>query len=144
MPVKKPFRVVFDTNIFISAIIFGGNPRAILELARAREIQLITSRAILLELAKKLHFKFGWGQGEIEEVVSGIGAFAPIVVPGKKVRKIKADPADNRVLEAALEARVEFIISGDKRHILPLKKFRNIVILSPVEFLKEVKRKRNS
>lgn len=144
MPAKKSLRVVFDTNIFISAIIFGGNPRAILELARAGEIKLITSKAILLELAKKLHSKFSWGQGEIEEVVGGIGAFAQIVNPGKKVRKIKADPADNRVLETALEAQAEFIISGDKRHILPLKKFKNVVIVSPAEFLKEAKKKKIS
>lgn len=144
MPVKNQLRVVFDTNIFISAIIFGGNPRAILELARAGEIQLVTSKVILLELAKKLHFKFGWMQDEVEEVISGIGAFAQVVDPGKKIRKIKADPADNRVLEAALEAQVEFIISGDKRHILPLKKFKDVVIMSPSEFLKEVKKKRSS
>lgn len=90
MPGKKPLRVVFDTNVFISAIIFGGNPRAILEFARRREIQLITSRAIFLELAKKLHFKFDWEQYEIEEVIRGIGAFAQIIDPKERLRKIKS------------------------------------------------------
>lgn len=141
MPGKKVPRAVFDTNIFISAIIFGGNPRTVLELARAGKIQLITSRPILLELAKKLHFKFGWKQEDIEEVVGGIGAFTQIVRPRKRVRKIKDDPADNRILEAALEVPAEFIISGDKRHILPLKKIRNIIIVSPGEFLKRIKKR---
>lgn len=134
MAAKSP-RVVFDTNVFISGILFGGNPRQVLELARNGQIQLLTSSAILLELAEKLHEKFQWSQEEVREVIEGIGVFAEIVKPEVKVDKIKADPDDNRILECAKQASADFIVSGDKKHILPLKKFGKSRVVTPTQFL---------
>ncbi len=131
---KSKLRAVFDTNIYISAIIFGGNPRQCLELARNGEIELFTSKAILLELASKLRVKFLWSDLEIKEVIEGISQFAGIVAPGKKVNLIK-DEADNRFLECAMEAKADYIVSGDKKHLLSLKKFKGIKILSAKDFL---------
>lgn len=133
---KPNLRVVFDTNVFISAIIFGGNPRVCLELAREGKIQLVTSSAILLESAKKLNEKFGWSQEEIEEVIEGIGVFAEIVSPKEHLQIVKKDEADNRILECAAEGKTDFIVSGDKRHLLPLKKFKKIPIVSPAKFVR--------
>ncbi len=133
---RKP-KAVFDTNIFISAIIFGGNPRTCLELARSGEIELFISRSLLLELAKKLRDKFEWNESEIKEVIIEISEFAEIVEPQIKINLIKKDISDNRVLEVAREAKAEFIISGDRKHILPLKKFEKTKILSAAEFLKQ-------
>jgi len=127
-------KAVFDTNIYISAIIFGGNPRQCLELARTREIELFSSKAILLELSKKLQVKFKWDREEIEEVIEGLAYFIKLVEPKTKINLIKDNP-DNRILEAAGEARADYIISGDKKHILSLKKFKNIQIFSAKEFL---------
>jgi putative PIN family toxin of toxin-antitoxin system len=110
-------KVVFDTNIYISAIVFGGNPRVCLEMARAGEIRLFTSKVLLLELAKKLRSKFNYSETEIKEIIVGISKFAKIVEPREK----KAD----------------FIISGDKRHILPLKKFEGTKIISAADFIKQ-------
>lgn len=134
MAAKTP-RVVLDTNVFISGIFFSGRPRQVLELARNKQILLVTSSAILLELAEKLHEKFEWSQEEVKEVVEGIGVFTEVVKPEVKVDKIKADPADNRILECAKQAKADFIISGDKKHILPLKKFGKSKIVTPAQFL---------
>jgi uncharacterized protein len=133
MPSK--IRVVFDTNIYISAIIFGGNPRQSLELARNREIELITSKAILLELAEKLRDKFKWPEEDITEVIYGISIFAQIVNPKNRLKTIKSDPDDNKILEAALEGKVNYIVSGDKRDLISLKRFRNIPIITSKKFL---------
>ena len=133
----KP-KIVFDTNIYISAIIFGGNPQTCLDLARKGEIELFTSRAILLELAGKLREKFNWSQLEVEDVLVGISRFAKIITPKVKVSVIKEDPSDNRILEAAKEIKAHFIISGDKRHILPLKGFEDTKIVSAADFLKQI------
>lgn len=138
MPPKVP-KVVFDTNIFISAIIFGGNPRICLEMARSGEIELFTSRTLLLELAKKLTEKFGWSSDDVKEVIIGISKFTKIVAPGQKVNLIKKDSRDNRVLEAAKEVNADFIISGDIKHILPLKRFEEIKIVSAADFIKKHK-----
>src|SRR3989304_552074 len=123
-------KVVFDTNIYISAILFGGNPRQILELARKKEIKLFVSKSILLEIALKLRVKFDWEEYEIQEVIKGMSNFAKVVPPKKKIKLIKDDKDDNAILECALEGEVEMIITGDKKHILPLGKFKDIFILS--------------
>lgn len=128
-------KVVFDTNIYISAILFGGNPRICLELARSKEIILYTSRKILVELATKLRSRFKRGEEEIQSVIEGILVFVELVVPERSVSMIKEDPKDNCILECALEAGVDFIISGDKKHILSLKEFDKISIITVKEFL---------
>lgn len=132
-----PPKVVFDTNIFISAIIFGGNPRLLLELARKKAIRLYTSKTLLFELAQKLKLKFDWSNEEISDVITGIIRFVEIVTPHQQIHAIKDDPSDNRVLEVAAHVDANYIISGDKKHILPLVKFRNAIILTAQEFLKE-------
>lgn len=132
---KPKLKVVFDTNIYISAIIFGGNPKQCLELARTFEIELFCSKAILFELAEKLQNKFRWSGAEVTEVIEGISRFIRVISPRIKVDLIKSDPPDNRILEAALEAKVDYIVSGDKKHLLSLTKFQNIHILSAKQFL---------
>jgi uncharacterized protein len=140
MPSSTLPKVVFDTNIYISAIIFGGAPGICLDLARKKKIILFTSRAILLELAQVLDRKFAWEKEEITDVIQAIGGIAELVKPVQTVHIISEDLSDNRILEAALAAKAGFIISGDKKHILPLISFQNIKIVSATEFLKKVSR----
>ena len=123
----KKLRVVFDTNIFISAIIFGGNPRQCLELARNGEIQLFSSRLILVEFAQKLRQKFFFEEQDIRDAIQGILLFTTLVSPTKKITIVKKDPTDNKILECAEEAEADFLLSGDKKHLLPLKKFHKMV-----------------
>lgn len=132
---QNKIKAVFDTNIYISAIIFGGNPRQCLELARDDKIILFLSKPILLELSSKLQIKFKWEKDEVEEVIRGLSYFTKIIEPKIEMNFIKEDKADNRILEAALEAKVDFIVSGDKKHLLSLKKFKNVSIVSSKEFL---------
>lgn len=132
---KQKVKVVFDANIYLSAIIFGGNPRQCLELARNREIELFVSFSILLEVARNLQNKFGWAEEEVKEVVKGIGEFASLISSQEKITVIQTHPQDNKILEAAQEAKADYIISGDKKHLLSLKKFKNIKIVSAKQFL---------
>lgn len=129
-------RVILDTNVYLSAIIYGGNPRECLEMGRAGKISLFTSKAILLEIATKLKSKFFWSEDDIKEVLIGTNKFTTLIDPTKKLSVIKADPPDNRILEVALEAKADFIISGDKKHLLSLKEFQRIEIISAADFFK--------
>lgn len=131
-------KVVFDTNIYLSAIIFGGSPRLCLEAARERIIELYTSRILLLELARVLGEKFDWSSSEIAGLIKGIGYFARIVTEEKTVKVIKGDTSDNMVLEAAIAAKADFIISGDKKHLLSLKEFEGIKIISAADFIRTI------
>ncbi|MBI1961604.1 MAG: putative toxin-antitoxin system toxin component, PIN family [Parcubacteria group bacterium] len=128
-------RVVFDTNILVSAIAFGGNPKVCLELAHQKQISAFTSKMILLELVRTLHKKFQWPEDEIQNAVHNITTAATVVIPQMKINVITQDPADNIILEAALESRADYIISGDKKHLLPLKTFQHIPIVSATKFL---------
>lgn len=131
-----PPRVVFDTNIYISAIVFGGNPRMCLEMARLEIVKLYISRRILLELTQKLSEKFNWSEENIEDVVMGIAKFARIISPNKPVYRIKKDPSDNEILAVALEAKADVIVSGDRKHLLSIRQFRSIPIITAAECIK--------
>lgn len=132
---RRKLKVVFDTNIFISAILFGGNPRQCLELARSGKFVLFTSKPILLELARKLKDKFLWNDTEVRETIEGILVFAKLVSPKKKVDVIKEDPKDNRIVECGLEAKADYIVSGDKKHLLSMGTLQNIPTISAKQFL---------
>jgi len=131
---KKP-KVVIDTNVFISGLIFTGKPSEVLELFIKGEIEVYISPFILKELKGILRKKFEWNEKQLQKILDKIKKKAVIVQPETKISIIKAKKDDNRILECGVDGRVQYIISGDKRHILPLKNFRGIKILSPSEFL---------
>ena len=129
-------RVVFDTNIFLSAFTFGGKPKVVFEMARAGRIQLIVSAPVLAELASILKGKFGWDDEDVREALMIVGRHADLFKPGIRLRVLE-DDADNRVLECAVEGRAEWILSGD-HHLLGLREFRGIQIVRVAEFLSKL------
>ncbi|MEX0621773.1 MAG: putative toxin-antitoxin system toxin component, PIN family [Candidatus Woykebacteria bacterium] len=135
----KP-RVVLDTNIYISALIFGGKPEKIFFLATENKIELIVSPAIISEVAKVLSQKFKWRDESVLAALQSIKEIARFVYPKQRLSIIKYK-TDNMFLEAAVEAKADFIISGDKKHILPLKKFGDVKIITADEFLVEYERR---
>lgn len=134
---KNPeVKVVLDTNIYVSAILFGGNPEKIRKLSKDKKIEVLISEAIVAEMAEVLRKKFNWESWQISQIIDEIREAATLVIPHQILSVIKRDEDDNRILECALEGNAQYIISGDKRHLLPLKDYRGIKILSPSEFLK--------
>lgn len=126
-------RVVADTNVFLSGLLFGGRPEEIIDLARKGQVELVVSADILLELAAVLEVKFGWQGAAIAEAVRSIGYFSTLVKPRVVIKEI-IDDADNRVLECAVEGKADFIVSGD-HHLLDLKTYRGIHILKATALL---------
>ncbi len=137
---KNPeVKVVLDTNIYISAILFGRKPEEIRKLSQEGKIELLVSEAIIAEVAEVLRKKFDWESWQISQVIDEIRETAILVIPNQTLSVIKKDENDNRVLECAVEGKAHYIISGDKRHLLPLKEYQGIKILSPAEFLRKMK-----
>jgi putative PIN family toxin of toxin-antitoxin system len=128
------YRVVFDTNVLLSAFIFGGNPEKLFDLARFGEIRLIVSPEILMEFAYVLKEKFAWAEGDIAEAMQAIGYSSELVRPPETIRAV-SDDADNRILECAVEGNADFIVSGD-HHLLDLGAYEGIKIASPKGFLR--------
>ena len=129
-------KVVIDTNVIVSGLNFRGKPREILDLLRAGGVQLCISPFILEEVRVVLWEDFGWSAERIGEVVEKLKDRAILVEPQIRVSVIKGKDDDNRILECAVAADAQFIISGDKRHLLPLKQYQGIRIVSPDEFLR--------
>ena len=129
-------RAVLDTNVYLSGIIFGGNCRHILDLSIAKKITTFISPAILLEIAQKLQAKFHWNNNQIKITIKTIGKTATLVKPKIKLDVVRSDISDNKILETAIESNSDYIISGDN-HLLNIKKFKNIKIVSPAEFLNQ-------
>lgn len=128
-------RVVADTNIYISALNFGGVADEVLTLARSGEFALFISPSILREVEGVLLGKFKWSSRRTQEALTSLKEFTQLVHPQDRIALIKEDEPDNRVLECAEEANAQFIVSGDKQHLQKLKTFRGITVLSPREFL---------
>jgi len=127
--------IVLDINVLISAIIFGRAPRTILERVIAGKVRCVLSIAILDELRDVLQRpKFGLTPEQAITVIEELSGVCEILNPPRRLRTIKADPDDNRVLECALEAQADAIVTGDA-HLLKLRQFRGIAIVTPAEFL---------
>lgn len=128
-------KVVLDTNIYISAINFGGQASEVINLILTNDVQLYISREIITEVMGVLRKKFGFEQAILEEIEDILREICLIVEPSKTLTIIKNHPADNRILECALETKAHYLISGDKKHLLKLKKYQNFQIISAQDFL---------
>lgn len=136
---KNKFKIVLDTNVYISALLFGGVPEEIMEMVRNKEVVLYASPAILLELARILNEKFRFNKKMTIDVVSEIKRIGNIVYPKMKLDVIVNDSDDNVILECGVECRAHYIVTGDKKHLRPIKEYKGIKIVLPAEFIKGLK-----
>lgn len=131
-------RVVVDSNVYISALVFGGTPRKILELAETGDYILITSDGIKIEVETVLSSKFGWSKARVAHACQKMWKVAEFVRPEYKLKIIKRDPSDNKILECAATSDAHSIITGDD-DLLELNHFRNTEILNPRNFFEYLK-----
>jgi hypothetical protein len=130
-------QVVADSNVFVSALVYGGKPLEVLEMGLEREIHLLTSPAILEETLSVLRDKFRYTQEQLEESKLRIDAACyGIFRPSVKLDVVKDDPDDNKVLELAVQMADSVIVTGDK-HLLKLGEFQGVKIQRPAEFIGE-------
>ena len=131
-------RVVLDTNVLISAILFGSKPRRILEKAIRGEIRLYLSEPMLEELKGVLQrSKFDYSPEMIQIILTELTGVADLVNPSKTINIVPEDPEDNRILECAVAAKADYVITGDS-HLLKLNKYLNIDVLNAATFLERL------
>lgn len=135
----KP-RVVVDTNVWLSSLVFGGRPGEILELFIERAIEVVISEELLSELRRKIIQKFPLYEAELNLLELSLRQDAEWVKLGSKPTKISRDPDDNKFIETALIGNCDYIVSGD-RDLLALKSYEGVKIVSPTAFLKELQAK---
>jgi len=128
-------RVVFDSNVFVSAFVIPSSQgeRAFL-LARRKRFILHTSIAILTETARVLRRKFGQDEDDVKHALRQISRAAVVSKPTVKVRAVD-DEADNRILECALAGEMDLVVTGD-RHLLKLRRYEGIPIVRLADFVR--------
>jgi putative PIN family toxin of toxin-antitoxin system len=132
-------RVVFDTNIYISAFaIPGGNAEEPYLKAIQGECELFTSVAILAETARVLQMKCDWAEDKTRHAIQEINQTATVLRPRPTLHIVR-DKRDNRILQCAMAAQADWIVSGD-RHLLALKRHQGSTIISLAGFLADLQK----
>ena len=135
----KKIRTVIDTNVIVSAILFGGIPGELISLWKSGHIQPLASRDIIDEYIKVLTYpKFDLSEKEINYILyNEILSYFEIIThkPGQII--IHKDPSDDKFLHCAKAGKASVIITGD-RHLLSLKSYGKVIILTPSQFLEKL------
>jgi putative PIN family toxin of toxin-antitoxin system len=126
--------VTADTNIYISALNFGGLPRQFLVLALERRFELAVSPPIQAEVERILRERFLWTEDALRNEAFRLSRMTRLVHPTQLIDAVPDDPDDNRILECAVASNSRYIVSGDK-DLLRLGSYGGIEIIKVAEFL---------
>lgn len=128
---------VFDTNVVVSACLWRGAPFECLAAWAGGGCRAAISPQLLAEYVEPLEeLRLDYPERPLVDWVSSLRDAADLVFPVERATGAVSDPFDEMVLECALAASADVIVTGDKRHLLPLGRFRGITILSPADFLR--------
>lgn len=127
-------KICIDTNVWISGLLFSGPSSKVVDSALENKFTLICSDFILEELKRNLINKFKLTPKFVKQLINDIILIADIYEPMGKVDIIKEKHADNLILETAFLGDANYLITGDKKHLLPLKEYAGIKIISPADF----------
>jgi putative PIN family toxin of toxin-antitoxin system len=133
-------RALCDTNVLVSAFIAGGPPSRVVEASIDGRIELVLADPVLDELERVLTVKLGFEPERVREIRALLLdiAVARVDAPTQEVEAITGDPDDDVVLACGVNAGVNIIVSGDRRHMLPVREHRGIRIISPQALLAEL------
>lgn len=133
-------RTLCDTNVLVSAFIAGGPPSRVIEASIDGRIGLVLADPVLDELERVLTVKLGFAPQRTQELTSFLLtlAIARVGAPPQVPAAITGDRDDDLVLACALAADVEILVSGDRRHLLPVREHEGVRILTPQALLAEL------
>jgi putative PIN family toxin of toxin-antitoxin system len=127
--------VVFDTNILFSGLGWRGKAHQCLMAAREGIVESVTCQEILAELEAVLRLKRNMPEDDIVEAVNEILLFSRVVQIANTLTGVVSDPEDHKVLECAVVGGASHIVTGDRRHLLPLGSYQGIAIVSAADFM---------
>ena len=131
-------KAVYDTNVWISGLLWRGKPYQCLLFARSGVVQVAYCQEILKELREKLSTKFSFSDARIHQVISDIERFGQVVTIEHKLKAVKSDPDDDKFIECALVTGAYSIVSGD-RHLLDVGNYQGVKIQTPTQFVESLK-----
>lgn len=133
-------RVVPDTNVYVSALLWTGIPHRLLRMAEAEELALVTTPAIMEELREvlgrpKFRLRIRTLQTSVAELMESVLSLVEVIPDLPIEPVIKRDPDDDKILACAAAAQAEWLISGDD-HLLSVKLYKGIPIVTPSQFFR--------
>lgn len=129
------YKVVIDTNIFVSGFGWDGKPEAILALLKDDYIKNYLTAEIFEELKRVISYKkLNFSESLQNKILEFVFFYSIFIESHESISAIKSDPDDNKFLECAVNADAEFVISGDP-HLLTLKRYGPVEIVNADEFL---------
>jgi putative PIN family toxin of toxin-antitoxin system len=133
-------RALCDTNVLVSAFIAGGPPSRVIEASIDGRIELVLADPVIDELKRVLTLKLGFEPERVLDITALLMdiAVTRVDAPTQPVDAVTGDPDDDVVLACSVSAGVQIIVSGDRRHMLPIREHRGIRIISPQALLAEL------
>lgn len=132
-------RIVVDTNILISALIADGPPGRLIGMAIDGDIELVIPDDVLTELQRVLSRKLGFDRGRLVEARRYFSELASELPRSpKSVESVTGDASDDKSLACAAMTKVDVLVTGDQRHLLPVGEYRGVRILKPQTILAEL------
>lgn len=129
-------KVVFDTNVLISSTLWDGSvSQKLLYKLIEKGIPVYSSLEILQEYEEVLKREFDYSNEDFVNILEKVLSFITLVEPKEKVKVVKNDPDDNKIIECAIEADVDYILTYDVKHLLRLKEYKGIRIRKPEEII---------
>jgi putative PIN family toxin of toxin-antitoxin system len=130
-------KIVLDSNIFVSAFYWKGNPRKVFERVASGLDELYITDEILNEILDVMsRKKFNSNPKEIADYIRIIESFSIKLFTRNKIEKVSRDNNDDKILQCGIDGNVDFIITGDN-DLLVLEKYRNVKIIGPKEYLEK-------
>ena len=132
-------KVVFDTNVVASASFWRGAPFDCLAAWAQGRCVAVVSSGLLAEYHETIEeLRLDYPDRKCVEWVTALTESAELVFPVERAAGATPDPDDEMILECALAAEADFIVTGDKKHLLALRQFQGIPIVSPADFLRRL------
>lgn len=132
-------KVVFDTNVVASATFWRGAPFDCLLKWANGQCEALVSPELLAEYHETIEeLRQEYPNHKCVEWAAALSETATLVFPAERAEGATPDPGDEMILECGIAAEAQFIVTGDKRHLLPLRRFREIDIITPAEFLRRM------
>lgn len=138
-------RTVLDTDVWLSGIFWEGEAYKLIRTIENKKIEIVVTKKILLEIVEVLNKEAKFQKFiknrklAVENLMRTILSISKLVVSKSKLKVIREHASDNKILESAVDGMVDYLISYDN-HLLKLKKYKKIKILTPAEFLRDLKK----
>jgi putative PIN family toxin of toxin-antitoxin system len=138
-------KAVLDVNVWVSALLWGGKPAEIVKAAEQGKVRLFASEEIVREISQVLNYPklrrvYEAEEMNREELIEAVLKVVQLVQATRRVKAVLEHPTDDKFLECALEARADYVVSGDK-HLLKVGNYEKIQVVSVREFLEVLEAK---